>query len=184
MVCGQSRIRSDHSGMTVLELLVAVTMLLVFTGVVVMVSGTLFRFLSPIVQGSGNGPSPSNGLLIDQTELRGTMKTLVSLLEQPGISREQLLGKIAYPQSTDPDQACVVDPIRGWNLPLATGSIPALPPGYRLCVWTTSIQEATTQQLLAGEASPGVYVMQALPEQLTTSHLPSRLLFCRPKPFC
>jgi len=176
--------QSISSGMTVLELLLAVTMLLVFTGVVVMVSGTLFRFLSPVVQGTGSGSLRSNGLLIDQTELRAIMQSLVSLLEQPGISREQLLGKIAYPQSTDPDQACVVDPIRGWNLPLATGSIPALPPGYRLCVWTTSIQEATTQQLLAGEATPGVYVMQALPEQLTTSHLPSRLLFCRPKPFC
>ena len=182
--------QSISSGMTVLELLLAVTMLLVFTGVVVMVSGTLFRFLTPVVQGTGSGSLRSNGLLIDQTELRAIMQSLVSLLEQPGISREQLLGKIAYPQSTDPDQACVVDPIRGWNLPLATGSIPALPPGYRLCVWTTSIQEATTQQLLAGEvspaveASPGVYVMQALPEQLTTSHLPSRLLFCRPKPFC
>lgn len=176
--------QSISSGMTVLELLLAVTMLLVFTGVVVMVSGTLFRFLSPVVQGTGSGSLRSNGLLIDQTELRAIMQSLVSLLEQPGISREQLLGKIAYPPSTDPDQACVVEPIRGWNLPLATGSIPALPPGYRLCVWTTSIQEATTQQLLAGEASPGVYVMQALPEQLTTSHLPSRLLFCRPKLFC
>ena len=183
------RIRSAHSGMTILELLVAVTMLLVFTGVVVMVSGTLFRFLSPIVAGTGPGLLRSNGLLIDQMELRGIMQSLVSMLEQPGISREQLLGQagqsaIAYPQSTDPDQACVVDPIRGWNLPLDAGSIPSLPPGYRLCVWTTSVQEATTQQLLAGEASPGVYVMQALPEQLTTSHLPIRLLFCRPKPFC
>jgi len=181
--------RSDHSGMTVLELLLAVTMLLVFTGVVVMVSGTLFRFLAPIGQGTGSGTLRSNGLLIDQMELRATMQSLVSLLEQPGMSREQLLGlagqsAIAYPQSTDPDQACVVDPIRGWNLPLATGTISPLPAGYRLCVWTTSIQEASTQQLLTGEASAGVYVMQALPEQLTTSHLPSRLLFCRPKPFC
>ena len=184
MVCSQPRIRSDHSGMTVLELLVAVTMLLVFTGVVVMVSGTLFRFLSPTVQGAGNGSSRSNGLLIDQTELRGTMQTLVSLLEQPGISREQLLGKIAHPQSIDPDQACVVDPIRGWNLPLASGSIPSLPSGYRLCIWTTSIQEGANQQLLDGDVSPGVYVIQALPEQLTTGHLSSRLLFCRPKPFC
>ena len=185
--------QSSSSGMTVLELLVAVTMLLVFTGVVVMVSGTLLRFLSPIVQGSGSGTLRSNGLLIDQTELRATMQSLVSLLEQPGITRSQFLGledkdggrlAIAHPQSADPDQACVIDPIRAWNLPLATGSVPSLPPGYRLCVWTTSIQEATMQQLLSGDASPGVYVMQALPEQLTTSHLPSRLLFCRPRPFC
>ena len=138
--------------------------------------------------------APESSLIVDANEawteemLRVLMPELaaagVSLLEQPGISREQLLGQIAYPQSTDPEDACVVDPIRGWNLPLATGSIPALPAGYRLCVWTTSMQEATNQQLLAGDASPGVYVIQALPEQLTTSHLPSRLLFCRPKPFC
>ena len=175
--------------MTVLELLVAVIMLLVFTGVVVMVSGTLFRFLSPIVSGTGTGSLRSNGLLIDQMELRGIMRSLVSILEQPGISREQLLGQagesaIAYPQSTDADQACVIDPVREWNLPLEPGSISSLPPGYRMCVWTTSVKEATTQQLLAEEASPGVYVIQALPEQLTTSHLPIRLLFCRPKPFC
>lgn len=183
--------RSISSGMTVLELLVAVTLLLVFTGVVVLVSGTLLRFLSPMVRGAGSGTLRSNGLLIDQMELRTTMKSLVSLLEQPGISRSQILGledgglsAIAHPQSADPDRVCVIDPIRAWNLPLATGSVPALPLGYRLCVWTTSIQEATTQQLLSGGASPGVYVMQALPEQLTTSHLPSRLLFCRPKPFC
>ena len=78
----------------------------------------------------------------------------------------------------------MVDPIQVWNLPLAVGSIPPLPPGYRLCVWTTSIQEASAQALLAGASAPGVYVMQALPEKLTTSHLPIRLVFCRPKPFC
>ena len=49
-----------------LELLVAVTLLLVFTGVVVFVSGTLLRFLSPIVRGAGSGIR-LNGLLIDQT---------------------------------------------------------------------------------------------------------------------
>ena len=84
--------RSISSGMTVLELLVAVTLLLVFTGVVVLVSGTLLRFLSPMVRGTGSGTLRSNGLLIDQTELRTTMKSLVSLLEQPGISRSQILG--------------------------------------------------------------------------------------------
>ena len=84
--------RSISSGMTVLELLVAVTLLLVFTGVVVLVSGTLLRFLSPMVRGTGSGTLRSNGLLIDQTELRTTMKRLVSLLEQPGISRSQILG--------------------------------------------------------------------------------------------
>ena len=178
--------------MTVLELLLAVTMLLVFTGVVVMVSGTIFRFLAPVNQGAGDGTLRSNGLLVDQMELRGTMKRLASLLEQPGISRGQLLGlegsrsAIAQDPSTDPASACVVDPVRAWNLPLPSNSIRPLPPGYRLCLWSSSIQEATLETLLADKnsPSPGIYVLQALPEQLTTSHLPIRLLICRPKPFC
>ena len=178
--------------MSVLELLLAVTMLRVFTGVVVMVSGTIFRFLAPINQGDGDGSRRSNGWLVDQMELRGTLQRLASLLEQPGISRGQLLGlegsrsAIARDPSTDPASACVVDPVRAWNLPLSPNSIGPLPPGYRLCLWSSSIQEATLEALLAEQnsASPGIYVLQALPEQLTTSHLPIRLLICRPKPFC
>ena len=180
-----------HNGMTVLELLLAITMLLVFTGVVVMVSGTIIRFLSPMNQVNANGPSRSNGLLIDQMELRRTMRRLVSVLEQPGISRAQLLGfqtgvpAIAHAQSVDPDDACVVDPVGVWNLPLPIGNLAPLPPGYRVCLWSTSIQEPTLQQLQEdSDSSPGIYVLQALPEQLTTRHLPIRLMFCRPKPFC
>ena len=110
-------LQPTHDGMTVLELLLAVTMLLVFTGVVVMVSGTIIRFLSPINQGNANGVVRSNGLLIDQMELRRTMHRLVSVLEQPGITRAQLLGfqsgvpAIAHTQSANPDVVCVVDPI-------------------------------------------------------------------------
>ena len=182
-------LQPTHDGMTVLELLLAVTMLLVFTGVVVMVSGTIIRFLSPINQGNANGVVRSNGLLIDQMELRRTMQRLVSVLEQPGITRAHLLGlksgvpAIAHTQSANPDDVCVVDPIGVWNLPLPTGNLAPLPSGYRLCLWSTSIQEPTLQQLQEG-ASPGIYVLQALPEQLTTRHLPIRLMFCRPKSFC
>ena len=185
--------RSNDAGMTVLELLLAITMLLVFTGVVVMVSSTIIRFITPISSGSGSGAARSNGLLVDQKELRTTMLNLVSVLEQPGISREELLGiggsssAIAYAQSTDPEQACVINPASSWdNLPLSLVNVAQLPPGYRMCLWTTSIQESSLQRLLDEdtEAQPGIYVIQALPEELTTSHLPIRLLFCRPKPFC
>ena len=185
-------LRTTDSGMTVLELLLAITMLLVFTGVVVMVSSTIIRFIIPISSGSGSGAVRSNGLLVDQKELRATLNSLVSVLEQPGISTEKLLGTvgagsaIAYTQSTDPEQACVIDPVSAWKLPLPRGNISPLPAGYRICLWMTSIQESSLQQLLdrVDGAKPGLYVIQALPEELTTSHLPIRLLFCRPKPFC
>jgi len=179
--------------MTVLELLLAITMLLVFTGVVMIVGSTIIRFLSPISTGSGSGSIRSNGLLVDQKELRATMHKLVSVLEQPGISREKLLATdgsgsaIAYAQSTDPEQACMINPESSLvDVPLPLGNIAPLPAGYRICLWTTSIQESSLQQLLDKDigAQPGIYVIQALPNELTTSHLPIRLLFCRPKPFC
>ena len=184
--------RSNDAGMTVLELLIAITMLLIFTGVVVMVSSTIIRFIAPVGLGPGSGEVRSNGLLVDQKELNATLQSLVSALEQPGISREKLLdtveagSAIAYTQSTDPEQACVIDPVNAWKLPLPRGNISPLPAGYRICLWMTSIQESSLQQLLdrVDGAKPGLYVIQALPEELTTSHLPIRLLFCRPKPFC
>ena len=180
------------SGMTLVELTVAIVMLLVFGGVVVMVNETIYRFLYPVEQTSSGGLDRSNGLLIDRQELRQLMSRLNSLLEQPGISRERLLGleepnpQIAYDFTTSPSEACVVNPIRAWNLPLESNALDITPVGYRICLWATSRREAPMTQLMLGEtqASPGVYVLQAIPEQLTTSHLPIRMLLCRPAPFC
>lgn len=184
--------RSASSGMTLVELTVAIVMLLVFSGVVVMVNETIYRFLYPVEQASSGGLDRSNGLLIDRQELRQLMKRLASLLEQPGISRDRLLGfeapnsQIAYDFTTAPSEACVVDPIRAWNLPLESNALDITPAGYRICLWTTSLREAPMTQLMSGDsqAKPGVYVLQAIPEQLTTSHLPIRMLLCRPAPFC
>lgn len=187
--------RMSLVGMTSLELVVAITMLIVFTSVVAMVSGVIIRFLSPVSGVGDESGEISNGLLVDQQELRQIMQRYVALLEQPGISRERLLGddpsqpQIAYslvPGISNPAIACTADPIRIWNLPLNQGNIGRLPPGYRLCVSTTSFQEASLNQLLAktDTATPGIYVLMAIPEMLTTRQLPIRLLFCRPKPFC
>ena len=33
-------------------------------------------------------------------------------------------------------------------------------------------------------AKPGIYLLQALPERLSATSLPTRRLFCRPRPFC
>ena len=62
----------------------------------------------------------------------------------------------------------------------------SLPPGYRLCIWKTTAVESSLAALVNGAngAKPGIYLLQALPEQLTSSSLPTRRLFCRPRPFC
>jgi hypothetical protein len=180
--------RRDEVGMTVLEMLIASLMLVVFTGVVAMVMEFTLRFLGVAEAGERNEFEVSNGVLIDHQEIHFSMDLLVEMLSQPGISKErldgQMLGKqrIAFdPAKDEPTVACVAsDPVQKWGLPMQKIS---LPPGYRLCLWTTSAAEPSLTALLAG-AKPGIYLLQALPEELSAATLPTRRLFCRPRSFC
>ena len=59
--------------------------------------------------------------------------------------------------------------------------------GYHLCLWKAGLPEASMEQLLDtadSSATPGLYVLQALPSQLNAATLPVRRLICRPRPFC
>ena len=71
-VFGQSG-RTDQRGMTVLEMLVAMLMLVVFTGVVAMVMEFTFRFLGAAESGERNEFEVSNGVLIDHHQLQLAM---------------------------------------------------------------------------------------------------------------
>lgn len=190
-------LRSQHSrmestGMTLLETLIAVLMVVVFTGVVAMVMEFTFRFLGDAESGERNAEGVSNGVLIDHQEIQIVMDQLVEVLSQPGLSKERLHGEekdmgyaqIAFDPQTSPEEACPpADPVSQWGLPMPTIT---LPPGYRLCLWRTNAQESSMTSLLADEqsAKPGIYLLQALPERLSASTLPTRRLFCRPRPFC
>ena len=182
---------THQRGMTVLEMLVAMLMLVVFTGVVAMVMEFTLKFLGAAESGERNDSGEvSNGVLIDHHQLQLAMDQLVDVLSQPGISREWLNGEvpgraqIAFdPDQVDPDEACPAFPVTQWGLPMPS---PSLPPGYRLCLWTTTALESSQAALLAEDpdAQPGIYLLQALPERLSASTLPTRRLFCRPRPFC
>lgn len=176
------------SGMSLLEVVVAVALLVTFTGVVVSVLEVTSRFAGEVESGSQG----TNGVLIDQQEIQLGLDQLAEVLRQPAISKSRLEGKvpgyprIAFPLSADPDQACAPagsDPLQRWRLP---GEPLSFPPGYRICVWSTGLVEASVAALLtnAAGARAGIYVLQALPERSDAASLPTRRLFCRPRPFC
>ena len=171
----------EQSGMTLLESLVAITLLVVFTGIVSLVMQFTLRFFSVAESGEQNEFEVSNGVLIDHQQLQMVMDGLVEVLSQPGIS----LGAIAFdPKSVKPNVACpAARPVTQWGLPMREVS---LPPGYRLCLWKTTAVESSMSNLIADAdgAKPGIYLLQALPERLSSSSLPTRRLFCRPRPFC
>ncbi|MCB4389102.1 hypothetical protein [Synechococcus sp. MU1617] len=174
--------------MTLLEALLAMVLLIVFTGVVTLVMQFTLRFFAAAESGEENEFDVSNGVLIDHQHIQMAMDDLVEVLSQPGISMEGL----AYaPKYENLEDACpAARPITQWGLPIEERKreeVEALiPPGYRLCLWKTSAGESLMPDLIADDAGakPGIYLLQALPEQLSSSSLPTRRLFCRPRPFC
>ena len=86
--------------MTALETLLAIGMLVVFTGVVVMVMQFTFSFFKESESGDKNELEVFNGVLIDHQELHIAMDSLVELLSQPGISRDRLLRRNVALQKT------------------------------------------------------------------------------------
>ena len=204
------RASAGQLGMTLLESLVAIIMLVVFTSVVALVMQFTLRFFSAAESGDRNEFEVSNGVLIDHKQIQMAMDDLVEVLSQPGISLERLKGlercsaddppsscaactddfdescrpQIAFDSGSDPQLACpAARPVTQWGLPMPEVS---LPPGYRLCLWKTTAVESPIANLLEDRAGaqPGVYLLQALPESLSSASLPTRRLFCRPRPFC
>ena len=203
-------IASDALGMTLLESLVAIVMLVAFTGVVTLVMQFTLHFFRTTESGSQNESGVSNGVLIDHQQIQIAMDSLVEVLSQPGISLERLKGQercavdvplsscaactddfdeschlqIAFDSGSDPELVCPASrPVSQWGLPTPEVS---LPPGYRLCLWKTTAMESSIVDLLddGAGATPGIYLLQALPESLNSASLPTRRLFCRPRPFC
>ena len=182
---------SSGEGMTLLELLVAVLMLVVFTGVVVMVMEFTYRFFGESDPGNKaikdrieNGQCkpddyecmPRQGVLIEHQEIQLIFDELVLVLAQPGAKAR--VDKISSLRQKNPTAKCVPpgrDIADFWQLDgMAPGKI--LPYGYSLCLWETTVQESIT--------NAGIFQLQALPEQISASKLPTRRLFCRPRPFC
>jgi len=166
--------KPEQLGMTLLEMIVAMAMLVVFTGVVVLVMQFTLRFFTEAES------EVSNGVLIDHLEIQMAMDRLVQVLSQPGVAVEN----IALTQN-DPDldlaQDCASNPVSSWGLPMPEVSLPS---GYRMCLWKTSETELQSIANNGLTMQPGIYLLQALPERLNPANLPARRLFCRPRPFC
>ena len=184
-----------------LELLLAVTMMMVFSGVVAAVMEVTLRFMGeaecPVdVNGlprcndeSTENEDVANGVLIDRQRIEVLFDQLEQVLVQPGIPSARI-DTISGPLSDSPSEVCTSSVSTSvWASSDKVPELPVLtfPPGYHICLWTTGLQEASMQNLLDTEnttATPGIYVLQALPTQLNASTLPVRRLICRPRPFC
>ena len=76
--------------MSLLELLLAASMLAVFTGVVAMVMQFTLRFVDKAESGQRNEDNVFNGVLIDHQQLHIVMDSMVEVLAQPGVSLDNI----------------------------------------------------------------------------------------------
>ena len=187
------------SGMSVLELLLAVTMMMVFAGVVLAVMEVTLRFMGEAecpVDVSGvprcndvntKDEDVADGVLIDRQRIEFLFDELEHVLVQPGIPRsriEAISGVLGSP----PSEVCTPESSTSYW----TSDVPELPAldfprGYHVCLWRLAGRESSMEELTDttnGSAMPGLYVLQALPSKLNASTLPVRRLLCRPRPFC
>ena len=192
---------ASSSGMSVLELLLAVTMMMVFTGVVAAVMEVSLHFMGEAecpVDLNGvprcndeftDTDDVANGVLIDRLRIEALFDQMEPVLVQPGIHRSRI-DRISGTLGDVPSDVCTREGSTSvWTSIDKVPELPVLnfPLGYHLCLWKTGLQEASIEQLLDADnssAMPGLYVLQALPTQLNAATLPVRRLICRPRPFC
>ena len=190
---------SSSSGMSVLELLLAITMLMVFTGVVAVVMEVTLRFMGEVecpmdvsgvrICNDETTEDVANGVLIDRQRIEVLFDQLEQVLVQPGIHRSRI-DSISGPLGSSPVDVCT--PAASTSVWASNDKVPALPVltfprGYHICLWRTGLREASMENLLDPtntSATPGLYVLQALPTQLSAASMPLRRLICRPRPFC
>ena len=176
--CSKS-VKASQGGMTLLELLIAVLMLMTFTSVVVMVMEFSLRFLGDIdlTEEEMNDPDANaNGVLIDHAEARYSMDKLVQVLSQPRVSKAELTNIFSGANR------CSSNPITDWSLPamlkidpMSMPKVYSPPLGYEFCL----------SSILHSSGNTDIYMLQALPKDPPDlSRLPVRRLFCRPRPFC
>ena len=192
---------ASSSGMSVLELLLAVTMMMVFTGVVAAVMEVSLRFMGeaecPVdLNGvahcndeSTETEDVANGVVIDRLRIEALFDQMEPVLVQPGIHRSRI-DSISGTLGDVPSDVCTGEGSTSvWTSNDKVPELPVLnfPRGYHLCLWKTDLEEAPIEQLVDTankSATPGLYVLQALPNQLNAATLPVRRLICRPRPFC
>lgn len=188
-LCRGSLIRRDQprqrqAGMTLLEIMIAMLMMVIFWGVYVTVSEYTARFM-----GEAQGAEGSAGLLQDQHMIQKAMDVWVEYLSQPGVP-ESALFKWESDDLDAKGPGCVSDPVFSWGLPgksLAQLVVDeGLPRGYKYCLRSTSLREQKDPNVYLSTpgTKPGVYVLYAIPESTSLAALPTRRLFCRPKPYC
>ena len=163
-------------GMTLPELVLAIFMLVAFTGFTVMIVTYTSRFFQPLNEEAKEEYITSEkelqDVLNDHTQINNAFDSIIEILSEPGIKKDFIL-----------NLECTSLPSQEWNIPSIDTK--AIPRSYKICIKSTSLAESDYSELANGEGKPGIYILYSKPENgISVNATPVRRIFCRPKPFC
>ena len=168
--------KNISAGMTLPELVLAIFMLIAFTGFTVMIVQYTSRFFQPLNEEAKEEYISSNkelqDMLNDHTQINNAFDSIIEILSEPGIKKDFIL-----------NLECTSLPSIEWNIPSIDTK--AIPESYKICIKSTSLSESSYSDLLNGEGKPGIYILYSKPDGgVSVNATPVRRIFCRPKPFC
>ncbi len=158
-------------GLSSLDFLVSLSIFVVFITVFISVSQIIIKF-SGNYQGLIEGDP---GLIPDQHKIYMGFDSIVDVISQPGFSFEEIKSI-----TNDSSKKCSYDPSKDWKL---IGPKIKFPVGYKICLSATPLEESNFLEL-QNNGKPGIYVLHAIPNEISARYLPIRRIFCRPKPYC
>ena len=167
---------NQNQGMTLPELVLAIFMLITFTGFTVMIVRYTARFFQPLNEEAKeefiSSGKELQDILNDQTQINNAFDSIIEILSEPGIKKDYIL-----------NLECTSLPSLEWNIPSIDTK--AIPKSYKICIKSTSLSESNYSQLANAEGKPGIYILYSKPENgVSVNSTPVRRIFCRPKPFC
>ena len=165
-----------NQGMTLPELVLAILMLIAFTGVSVMIFQYISRFFQPLNEEAKEEYISANKELSDKlndhNKINKALDSIIEILSEPGIEKSFIL-----------NLKCTSLPSLDWNIPSIDTE--AIPKSYKICIKPTSLSESNYSTLANDEGKPGIYILYSKPENgVSINSTPIRRIFCRPKPFC
>ena len=181
--------KKDNEGMTLPELVLAILMLMAFTGVSVMIFQYTSRFFQPLNEEAKEEYISANkefqDMLNDHWDINKAFDLIIEIFSEPGIDKNFISSL-----------KCTGLPSLEWKIPSEEITIPnsdkkmplidsLIPKSYKICIKPTSLSESSYSALSIGGGKPGIYILYSKPENgVSVNATPVRRIFCRPKPFC
>ena len=164
------------NGMTLPELVLAIFMLVAFTGFTVLIVRYTARFFQPLNEEAKeeyiSSEKELQDMLNDHTQINNAFDSIIEILSEPGIKKDFFL-----------NLECTSSPSQEWNIPSIDTK--AIPRSYKICLKPTSLSESSYSELANDTGKPGIYILYSKPENgVSVDSIPVRRIFCRPKPFC